>query len=285
LFVRAATGLFVGALFPTVLTLVGDRYAGTERSRQISTLQSFTAIGTTAATLLAGLIGVALGWRAVFALSGLAAACLLVLVWQVTEPERVPAPHAIWQSFGRWPLALYAVGIVEGGLLLGIFTYIVPALERDGVSVALAGILGSAYGLGIIAGAMTSRRISDRISRTTSIGVGGGMLVLAYAVAAIGHTPASLTIAAALLGLCNSLLHASLQGLATELTPAARATTVSLFVCSVFIGSSIAVALTAAQTASGYREVFAETAAGGLIMTAAAVAVSRAWSRSRRADS
>ncbi|MDQ1124444.1 MFS transporter [Microbacterium trichothecenolyticum] len=284
LIVRAVTGLFVGALFPTVLTLLGDRYSGPERTRQISSLQSFTAIGTTAATLTAGVIGVVAGWRTLFLIAGMGAVALFLFAGRITEPSRGVAPRAIRVSFGRWPVALYLVGIVEGGVLLGIFSYIVPALEQAGVGVALAGVLASAYGVGIIVGAMTSRRVSARVSRTWSITIGSGLLVAAYLLAAASPTSIGLTLAAALLGLCNSLLHASLQGIATELTPTSRATTVSLFVCSVFIGSALAVAVTAQQASGSYPTVFVESAGAGVIMAIAAVAISRGWTSRHQSE-
>lgn len=284
LIVRAVTGLFVGALFPTVLTLLGDRYSGPERTRQISSLQSFTAIGTTAATLTAGVIGVVAGWRTLFLIAGMGAVALFLFAGRITEPSRGVAPRAIRVSFGRWPVALYLVGIVEGGVLLGIFSYIVPALEQAGVGVALAGVLASTYGVGIIVGAMTSRRVSARVSRTWSITIGSGLLVAAYLLAAASPTSIGLTLAAALLGLCNSLLHASLQGIATELTPTSRATTVSLFVCSVFIGSALAVAVTAQQASGSYPTVFVESAGAGVIMAIAAVAISRGWTSRHQSE-
>jgi DHA1 family inner membrane transport protein len=279
---RAVTGLFVGALFPTALTILGDRYSNAERARQISDLQTFTALGTTAATLLAGVIAVVVGWRLVFALAGVAAVVLVILAVRIAEDTTPGASHAFRASFTRWPLALYGVGVLEGGLLLGMFTYVLPALERDGVSVTFAGVLGSAYGVGIIIGAVTSKRIAHRVGRTASITVGSALLLIAFVVAALDQAPVGLTIAAGLLGLCNSFLHASLQGLATELTPMSRATTVSFFVCSVFVGSSLATAITAGQTAGGYGPVFGEAAVASVVMAAAAIAVSIGWSRHRR---
>lgn len=279
---RAVTGLFVGALFPTALTILGDQYSNAERGRQISDLQTFTALGTTAATLLAGVIAVVVGWRMVFALAGVAALVLVVLAARIADDTTPGAGRAFRASFTRWPLALYGVGALEGGLLLGMFTYVLPALEHDGVSVTFAGVLGSAYGVGIVIGAVTSKRIAHRVGRTTSITVGSALLLIAFVVAALDQAPMGLTITAALLGLCNSFLHASLQGLATELTPVSRATTVSFFVCSVFVGSSVATAVTARQAAGGYGPVFGEAAVASVFLAAAAIAVSVGWSRHRR---
>ncbi|MDX3762079.1 MFS transporter [Streptomyces mirabilis] len=86
LVIRAMTGLFVGSLFPSVLTIVGDSYTGAARAREISSLQTFTALGTTAATLAAGGLAAWLHWRVVFALTAAGAALSLVLLRRVRFP-------------------------------------------------------------------------------------------------------------------------------------------------------------------------------------------------------
>lgn len=276
---RAITGLFVGALFPTVLTIVGDIFTGPARSRQISDLQTFTALGTTAATLLAGIIGAAVGWRAIFAVAGAAALILTLLTRKIHDAAHGDTPRRIRDSFGRWPVTLYIVGVLEGAVLLGILTYIVPALERDGISVQLAGLLGSAYGVGIIVGAATSKRVAHRWMRWVPISIGSVTLIVAYSLAASSQTLTALTVAAALVGLSNSFLHSTLQGLATELTPASRATTVSLFVSAVFVGSSLATAATATETTSGYGPVFLQAAIAGIVVAIASVLTALRWER------
>lgn len=279
---RAVTGLFVGALYPTVLTIVGDLYDGTARSRQISDLQTFTALGTTAATLLAGIIAVTIGWRAVFAAAGIAAAVLLILARRVHDTRQDGTERRLRDSFSRWPVALYLIGVLEGAVLIGILTYIVPALEHDGVSVQLAGLLGSAYGVGIIIGSTTSKKLTHRWVRWMPILVGSVILIAAYAVAATSQGLTALTVAAALIGLSNSFLHSTLQGLATELTPASRATTVSLFVSAVFVGSSLATAVTAAETTTGYGPVFLQAAVAGVIVAITATVFAAQWTRRSR---
>jgi predicted MFS family arabinose efflux permease len=276
---RAITGLFVGALFPTVLTIVGDIFTGPSRSRQISDLQTFTALGTTAATLLAGFIGAAVGWRAIFAVAGAAAFILTLLTRRIQDAARNSTTRRIRDSFGRWPIALYIVGVFEGAVLLGILTYIVPALERDGISVQLAGLLGSAYGVGIIVGAATSKRFAHRWMRWVPVTIGSVTLIVAYSLAASSQALTALTVAAALIGLSNSFLHSTLQGLATELTPASRATTVSLFVSAVFVGSSLATAATANETTTGYGPVFLQAAIAGIVVAVTSVLTAVRWER------
>ena len=53
----------------------------------------------------------------------------------------------------------------------------------------------------------------------------------------------------------------------------------SFFVCSVFVGSSLATALSGMQTGRGYALVFEEAAAAGVLLTVAATVLAHGWSR------
>jgi MFS family permease len=67
---------------------------------------------------------------------------------------------------------------------------------------------------------------------------------------------------AALLGLAWAAMHSSLQTWATEVLPAARATVVSLFAGSLFLGSAAAAVLVSGLAeAARYREIFLLAAA------------------------
>ncbi|MCI1746874.1 MAG: MFS transporter [Acidipropionibacterium sp.] len=121
---RTAMGLCVGGLYPLLLTLIADTTSPAERGRAISDLQASSALGTTVATLVAGAIATATNWRIVVAFTGLAAAGLFLALFRQGHDA---APRAgtggIRTSFrvalAPWPLALYGLGFVEGGLLLG----------------------------------------------------------------------------------------------------------------------------------------------------------------------
>lgn len=66
------------------------------------------------------------------------------------------------------------------------------------------------------------------------------------------------------------------------IAPAARATTISLFVASLFTGSSLAVAITSAAAATTMSVVFLGSAAVALVLALAVFPLYRAWSREHR---
>ena len=243
---RAGSGLFVGALFPTVLTLIGDRFQSQERTKQVSALQVFTALGTTLATFACGAVGAWMSWRISFGLTTVGAIILLILTHDAKEqlkPRGLRSPSTR-AAFTLWPLLLYMIGIVEGGLLLGVFTFITPVMQQDGISTAAAGALAATYGVGIIAGSQVMRRVAGRFSLTVLIAAGGTLLTAAFVIAAADTASIyAMTAAAITIGLSYSFLHGSLQTWATSAAPQVRATTVSFFIGAVFLGSSIATAI------------------------------------------
>lgn len=109
----------------------------------------------------------------------------------------------------------------------------------------------------MILGARLMRKLVARFSRTWLIGGGGLLLSVAFLPSALFPSPASYTVTAFFLGAANAIMHSSMQGWATDISPDARATTVSLFVFALFAGASVATYLTAdlAQHAQ-YGQIF-----------------------------
>jgi MFS transporter, DHA1 family, inner membrane transport protein len=290
---RAAGGLFVGAIFPNVLALIGDQFEGADRGREVASSQTFTALGTTTATLSAGALAQWISWRVPFLLTALMGVALLVTLRHAHSPsssrvvrgrvEEVAGRGASTRrgAMAPWALALYALGVGEGAILLGVLTYLTPALERDGVSPTAAGGLAATYGAGVLVGSRLVRLLASRHSRTRLIGAGGMVLVITLIIAAAGADDvAALTTAAALFGIANSLLHGSLQTWATFIAPSARATSISLFVASVFLGSSLATAVAGPFTTDGFRGVFAVAAIASVGLTILAPLLHRRWAGS-----
>lgn len=277
---RAVTGFFIGSLFPNMLTVVGDSYAGAARAREISGLQTFTALGTTVALLAAGALADWLNWRVVFGATMIGTGVFLLALRPVKPPAaKETVPHEVRSAFTAWPIWTYLLGVLEGAILLGILTYIVPALERDGLSTAVAGAVGATYGIGVIGGAFLARRAVAAIGRTGMIAIGSTTLFTAFLIASLSQSVAALVATAILIGTSNAFLHSSLQGWATDVAPTARATAVSFFVASAFLGSSAATGLTSSMTEHGYQPIFEGTCAATVLLGALAVGSHALWSR------
>ncbi|MFF2146635.1 hypothetical protein [Kitasatospora sp. NPDC058190] len=101
---------------------------------------------------------------------------------------------------------------------------------------------------------------------------GGTMMVLGFLVAAITLSVPGIALAAVLLGGGWSFFHSSLQTWATSLAPAARGTSVALFVAALFAGSAVGSSLGATLAEHhAYRALFTAAAAAAVPLTLLAV--------------
>lgn len=278
LIARCFTGLMFGALYPTLLTLLGDTRHGVERARGLSDLQIYSSLGTTLATLSAGALATYLDWRLVFALPALGSVAALYSLRRLREPQHSRSSFSLAAALRPMNLALYAIVFLEGALLMGLLTYVVPALQRSGASIGVAGVLGCGFAVGVILGARLMRRLVARFSRTWLIGGGGLLLCGAFLPSALWPSVGSYTATALLLGATNAIMHSSMQGWATDIAPDARATTVSFFVFSLFAGASAATYVSAATAEQGhYAQIFGYGLVFSLVLTVIATATHALW--------
>lgn len=276
--VRAWTGFMVGALYPTLLTLIGDSTNGMQRARSLSRLQVIGNLGSAVATLTAGTLAALSDWRLVFGFTSIGCLVLLLNLHGKVEAPREIKGRRMRQAFRPVVLGVYGLAILEGMVLLGTFGYIIPALEHAGVAVTTAGLLGAFYAIGVIGGAQLMPKLVQRFSRTRLMTLGGGILLTGLATSTAWQSAGALTVTAALIGVSTSILHVSMQGWATEIAPAARATTVSFFACSMFLGSSVATLLAAPLAAAGqFRIIFGLSLPAAAILTLAATWGHRRW--------
>ncbi|MFF7725422.1 MFS transporter [Streptomyces sp. NPDC008001] len=277
---RAVAGAFFAASIAASLTYVGDTVLAGMRQRSLSGLMTAFALGTAVATAVAGALALRSGWRPVFALPGLFAACLAVALRRLPEPEREPAGPLLAPLMtvlrSRWQWFVMGVAMLEGAVLLGFLTYLAPALEAHGAKPDLAGAVSALYGAGSIAAAQVVKRLAGRMGPVRLILVGGAQMVAGYLLAASGQSVPSLAVTALLLGGGWSFLHSTLQSWATGLTPSARATGVAMFGVALYAGSALSGSLAAgAAEHHHYRLLFLTAAVLAVPLTAAA-AVGRA---------
>ncbi|WP_253195542.1 MFS transporter [Streptomyces sp. JHA26] len=280
---RASAGAFFAASIAASLTYVGDTVPPEIRQRPLSELMTAFALGTAVATVVAGALAHYLTWRLVFALPGLLAACLVVALRRLPEPERAPcgsllAPFRVVLS-SPWQWYVMAVAMLEGAVLLGFLTYLAPALEARGVPPTSAGAVAALYGVGSMAAAQVVKRLVGRWPPAGLIVAGGVQMAGAYLLAGYSQSTGALVVVALLLGGGWSFMHSTIQSWATTLSPAARATGVAMFGVALYVGSAVAGGL-AASTAQAheYRSLFWLAALLTVPLTVAA-AVGRARCR------
>ncbi|MEU9191657.1 MFS transporter [Streptomyces hundungensis] len=250
---RGFTGACFAASIAGSLTYVGDVVAPAGRRQALATLMTAFALGTTLATVVAGALAPWVGWRTVFALPGVFAAHLALALRRLPEPELAPRPDGALRTVLRTPWQWYVMGValLEGGVLLGCFTCLPPALESLGATPAMAGALAASYGVAAMGGAWLVRLLSGRLGPVALIVVGGAQLSLAYALAALHPSLTTLTLAALLLGGGWAFLHSTVQAWATLLVPTARATGVAFFGVALYLGSALGTGLAAGPAQHG----------------------------------
>jgi len=246
---KAIAAGFAAALLPTSLVYVGDRVPFAGRQAVIANLLAAGALGTTIATVSAGLLASFATWRAVFAILALVALALAVAMGAVTESlasDRRAGPLTQMRRVlaQRWALFVVGLALAEGATMVGFITFLAPALQADGASAALAGLVVAAYGVAVFAGMQLLKRVirAAGVPAAALIAAGGALLVVAYLAAAVDQSPVGILVASTVIGLGYCFLHSTLQTWATEVAPEARGTATSLFVTAVFVGAAVATA-------------------------------------------
>lgn len=119
---RAIQGLGAGALIPLGMTIIGDIYTVTERTRMQALFSGVWGLASVIGPLVGGFITDQLSWRWVFYINlpfGLAAA--LILGWALQEPRRTERP---------------AIDYAGAALLMSAITLLMLALVEGGTSLA-----------------------------------------------------------------------------------------------------------------------------------------------------
>lgn len=261
LLTRLVVGLGAAGLIPLGLAWVGDHVAYERRAVALARIGLGITLGILVGQVAGGLFADGPGWRWGFgAMALLFAAVGLWLAAEVKRQRRsggAPAPVTapaggllrLWGGIvtGRWSRVVLAVALVNGFIGFGVPAIWAAHLHTvQGLSLSAAGAVAACYGLGgsaymLLAGPL-SRRLSERHLAWT-----GGACVAAGSVL-LGLLPGTLVspLAAAVAGFGFFMFHNTLQLNATQMTPHARGTAVSLFACALFLGNAAGAASAAA---------------------------------------
>lgn len=258
---RLVVGLGAAGLIPLGLAWVGDHVPYEQRAVALARIGLGITLGILLGQMAGGLFADGPGWRWGFAAMALLFAAVgLRLGAEVRRQARsgvvaavVAAPAGgLWRLWceivtGRWSRVVLAVALVNGFIGFGVPAIWAAHLHQvQGLSLSAAGAVAACYGLGGSAYMLLAGPLSARLGETRLAWTGGALVATGYAL--LGLLPGTLVspLAAMLAGFGFFMFHNTLQLNATQMTPHARGTAVSLFACALFVGNAAGAASAAA---------------------------------------
>lgn len=261
--IRFLTGVSAAAVIPMTLAYIGDTVPYGQRQAAIGLTVMSTSMGQILSSAVGGLLAAFVSWRAIFAIDGVIALLItVVLLRQPLARAVIPAvrrsaltPYRIVLA-DRRHIAYYALIFVEGAIGLGAFAYFGALLrERDGFSFTTIGIFTAIFGLGSLIVGRYLGRFAQRFGEQRLIAIGGAGGAAGFVMVTFQPAVIIFPIAMFLMGAAFIMMHSTLQTRATELAPTARGTGIALFAFSLFLGSSLGAFLTALSIdLLGYNE-------------------------------
>ena len=252
---RLASGLTAAWIIPLGMAFVGDVVPYDRRQQVLGRYLTGQISGQLFGQAAGGIIGDWLGWRAVFFLLAAIFALAAIALFRelATNPGTRPEQRADEKSRGLvadytvvlsnpWARTVVIAALIEAALMWGAFAYVGADLHlRFGLSFTLVGLIVGTFGIG---GLIYAASVQSLVRRFGQIGLAtfGGLLVgLAYLMLALAPvwwiTPAAVIA----VGLGFYMLHNTLQTNATQMSPEARGTAVSIFSSALYVGQSIGV--------------------------------------------
>ena len=184
-FLRALTGIGVGAMFPVVFSYISDIYDEAARAKVVAYLSTAIALGSVVGMAIAGFVGPSYGWRLPFVLVSLPNIVLIILFYFLSEePKRGASEHAVKELVnsglpypGRVKLSdykklvttptnlfLFLQGIVGTIPWGAIPFFLVTFLNRyKGLSVQSATVVFLVFGMGDLVGILLGGMIGARL--------------------------------------------------------------------------------------------------------------------------
>lgn len=288
---RLFTGLVAAAVIPLTLTFIGDTVEYSRRQHALGYVIIASSLGQVFSSAVGGLLAEVVSWRAIFAIDGVIALVITALIFREPLARARPAGPARSSRAAfaivlrdRRHILFYLLIFIEGSFTIGAFAFLGAMLrDRDGFSYIAIGVMVSLFGITSIIGGRLLGRFVRRLGEGRMIALGGAGVVATWLLAAVRPAIPFFLLAMLLGGVAFILIHTTLQARATEIAPAARATGISLFVFSLFLGSSLgAFAVGVAIDELGYTAMMLGTAALCAAFTIVATLAVVPWSQPER---
>ena len=253
---RCLTGIVAAGIIPVSLAYIGDNFAYEERQTAIGRYLSAVILGQVLGGSLGGIFGEYLSWRNIFLLFGVVSFIIAALMWRVTHTLPKQQHHtssavglATFKPYYQLMQIAIArtviIGVfIEGFFIFGAFAYLGAFLkDKYNLSYLIIGFMLSGFGVGGLIYSLTVKWLVRKLKERGLLGIGGWLLCAGYLCIAAFHNWMLFILLSILMGLGFYMIHSTLQTKATELTPEARGTAVSLFAFSLFMGQGIGAAV------------------------------------------
>lgn len=182
---RLLTGLGAGAVIASALRTLVDWFRPEERGTAFGTMLAGPSAGIVLSTVIVGPLNANFGWQWAFRISGLIAFVMGFLVYILVKPTegdaKPPASEGIFAGFpivfrNKNVLLIGAAGFCLMWVELGTATWAIAHVKKLGFTLASAGAVMTAYGIGGIIAPFISGWVSDKIGHRKWI------VIVSYAV-------------------------------------------------------------------------------------------------------
>lgn len=252
---RTASGGAFAATFAAVLTYFGDTLPPSRRHAAMSNLAAASALGLAVGALVAGALDQWIDWRWTFGLYGLVTALVVLPLRRLPDAGDHVGEQVLAQLrslvTNRWVLLLYALVVLEGFLLIGVFNFLPVALQQAGESVLVSGFVTAAFGVAVVVMSQTMKLFVRRVRPQSLLAVAGVIAVGAFLVLLLGVSPLTVMGGASLMGIAWALAHTTLQTWIADAAMDARALGMTFFSISLMLGGAIGAA--AGSFAAGHE--------------------------------
>ena len=282
---RMGSGIAVGILATVILTALSATATAANRGKVMSLFHVANNIGIALYPLIGGVIGVLIGWRATFVVTGVLAVAagivLVPLLLRVEFPKRGAAesnqpadPRVLYGRRRALAITATNAGVVANMIHRHGFRntilplYAATALGLGGVSIATAIALMSVTGLMV---ATPGGMLGDRIGRRRVITAGLAAVAVGDLVFLLTGDLVSFLLAAALIGFGDFFTSSQTALLSEIVPPSDRAKALSGYRFSADLGALVGpVVLAAVMDAGGAQA--AIVVAAVVLLTASAIA-------------
>ena len=244
---RFVTGGIACGVFPTTLVYLADRFPFKVRQHAITNVLVFVALGTTAGTLGAGITALVLSWRYFFLIPGAIALAVAIALRGLPESLLMRSSQKPFEQVGTvlrhgWAVFVLLLAVPVGAVMFGFVTYLAPALEANGQSSAIAGVVVASYGVSVLLCTRVFGYVARFVPAALILAGGAALLVTGYLIAGATQTVVAILAPSVLAGGAYAFMQSTFQTWATDVVPEARGTATALFATAIFAGAALATA-------------------------------------------